>query len=32
MDRFKDDFERIKEIERGMNDNIKERSKNVKAG
>jgi hypothetical protein len=32
MDRFKDDFARIKEIEQTVSDNLKERAKCVKAG
>ena len=32
MDRFKEDFERIKEIEKQITDGLKERQKAVKAG
>lgn len=32
MDRFKEDYERLKEIEDQINGNLKERQKAVKAG
>ena len=32
MDRFKDDFERYKDIEKQVTDNLKERQKLLKSG
>jgi len=32
MDRFKDDFEKVRDIEKTINDNLKERQKATKAG